>query len=252
MLCFDKEVAREIGIKAAVVLQQIHYWTEKGFGRSIEGRVYIYNTYEQWHEQLPFMSVRTLKRVFKRLVKDEIVFTYRKGYDRTSHWCLNYFHPIVTKWHNGKCQSGTMDSVKVARSVHTLTKKNNKDLPPVSLHNKPTTSRPTLKTRSYREDFKEANEWLESQASDFQKQAVEYCDLYCNSPTANYPHALRMKIVVEIWKKYTNQTNHTDFIYSNKEELQPSKRRELKFIKKDPYNTGFEAEMEELHLRGEV
>ena len=252
MLCFDEEVAREIGVTSAVVLHQIQYWLSKGFGREIKGRVYIYNTYEQWQKQLSFVSVRTLKRVFKQLVKEEIVFTYRKGYDRTSYWSLNYSHPIVTKWHYGKCQSGTMESDKVALSVHTLTTRTNKqDIRQVGLSDKQTTSRPTVQTRSYREDFKEANEWLEENTSEFQDQVRQYLEYHCNSPNVSYPHALRMKIIVEIWKKYNGKSNHTDFTYIDKEGLKPSETKEFE-VKKKTFTGGLEEEMEQLYLRGEV
>ena len=252
MLCFDKEVAREIGINAAVVIQQLHYWTSKGYGRTIDRRTYIYNTYEQWQEQLPFMSVMTIRRVFEKLVKEEIVFTYRKGYDRTSHWCLNYFHPICSYCTKPSVQNEQMDKLKLNSSVHTLTKDNKQDLPPVSLskHLLPTT-KPTLQTRSYREDFKEANEWLEVQTKDFQHQVVEYTDYHCNSPTTKYPHALKMKIVVEIWKKYTDQQNHTDFQYINKEEFKPSTREAIVFNKPQFYE-GVDDEMSSLYLQGEI
>ena len=250
MLCFDKEVARELGVNAAVVVQQLHYWTTKGFGRSIKGRVYIYNTYEQWQEQFAFMSLRTVNRVFKKLEADEIVFTYRKGYDRTSHWSLNYDHPIVSKWHNGLCQVGTMDHVKVARSVHTLTKDNNNNLQHVGF-SKQTTSQPSTQTRTYRDDYKEASNWLKEKSKDFQRQASEYADYHCNSPTTKYPQALKMKIFVEIWKKYTGQINHTDFEYVDKQNLRPSKRQEVVLLKKD-YTNGYEEEMEKLYLQGEA
>lgn len=252
MLCFDKEVARELGVNAAVVIQQLHYWTSKGYGRTIGGRVYIYNTYEQWQEQFGFMSLMTVRRVFKKLEELEIVFTHRKGYNRTSHWHLNYFHPICSKWTNPCVQNEQMEVVKVNTSVHTLTKENKQNLPHVSFSKQllPTT-KPTYTTRSYREDFKEANEWLEVQTKDFQYQVREYSDFHCNSPTTKYPHALKMKIVVEIWKKYTDQQNHTDFQYINKEEFNPSNREAIVFKKQKFYN-GVDDEMQNLYLQGEL
>lgn len=253
MLCFDKEVAQELGVNAAVVLQQLHYWTSKGYGRTFKGRVYIYNTYEQWQEQLSFMSVMTLRRVFKKLVEIEAVFSYRKGYDRTSHWSLNYSHPMCSFCTNGSVQNEQMDVIKMNSSVHTLTINNNKDLPHVSFSKQllPTTKPTTKLTRSYRDDFKVANEWLEVQTKDFKDQVNEYTDFHCNSPTTKYPHALKMKIVVEIWKKYTDQQNHTDFQYINKEEFKPSTRSAIVFEKQKFYE-GVDDEMQTLYLQGEV
>lgn len=252
MLCFDEEVAREIGVNCAVVLHQIQYWLSKGFGRRIDGAVYIYNTYEQWQKQLKYMSLMTIRRAFKKLVKEEIVFTYRKGYDRTSYWSINYSHPICSNRTYPSVQNEQMEVFKVNTSVHTLTKDNKQNIRHVGALKQQTTTKPKRNTRSYREDFKEANEWLEENTSDFQDQVRQYLEFHCNSPRVSYPHALRMKIIVEIWKKYTGQTNHTDFTYIDKAGLKPSETKEVEVEKKKTFTSGLEEEMEQLYLRGEV
>ena len=160
----------------------------------------------------------------------------------------------MTEWHNGRGQSGTMDSDKVARTIGTYTnqREQQKLTSRKSTRSKQKTTRPTYNKSSYREDFKDSNDWLESQSADFQKQVREYLEYNCNSPKVKYPHAMRMYIIVEICKKYNNKTNHTDFQYINKEELKPSNREEITFTKKKNFEEGFESEMEKLHLQGEA
>lgn len=59
-------LAAKIGLNEAVVLQQIHYWL--GISKHhIEGRTWVYNTYEEWQKQLPFWSVSTIKRTIRSL-----------------------------------------------------------------------------------------------------------------------------------------------------------------------------------------
>ncbi|WP_423800422.1 conserved phage C-terminal domain-containing protein [Neobacillus sp. SAB-20_R2A] len=59
-------LAAEIGLNETVVLQQIHYWL--GVSKhKIEGRTWVYNTYEEWQKQLPFWSVSTIKRTIRSL-----------------------------------------------------------------------------------------------------------------------------------------------------------------------------------------
>ena len=59
-------LAVQIGLNEAVVLQQIHYWL--GISKhQIEGRTWVYNTYEEWRKQLPFWSVSTIKRTILSL-----------------------------------------------------------------------------------------------------------------------------------------------------------------------------------------
>jgi hypothetical protein len=253
MLCFDGRVAEEVGVNCAVVIQQLNYWTSKGFGKEINGKKYIYNTYEQWQKQFLFMSVMTIRRCFAKLVDLEIVFTYRKGYDRTSHWSLNYSHPICSYCTNGSVQNEQMDKVNLNSSIGTYINQRQQTKPTASKLKR--TKLPTTKTKhttsKYREQFKDANEWLESQTSDFQKEVTSYLEYHCNTPKVRYPHALRMKIIVEVWKKYNGLTSQTDFDYINKEDLKPSKREEIIANRKD-FSGGLEEEMESLYLRGEV
>ncbi|WP_349654885.1 hypothetical protein [Neobacillus sp. DY30] len=59
-------LAAKIGLNEAVVLQQIHYWL--GISKhKIEGKTWVYNTYEEWQKQLPFWSVSTIKRSIRSL-----------------------------------------------------------------------------------------------------------------------------------------------------------------------------------------
>ncbi len=59
-------LAAKIGLNEAVVLQQIHYWL--GISKhNMEGRTWVYNTYEEWQKQLPFWSVSTIKRTIRSL-----------------------------------------------------------------------------------------------------------------------------------------------------------------------------------------
>jgi uncharacterized phage protein (TIGR02220 family) len=59
-------LAAKIGLNEAVVLQQIHYWLGSS-KHHINGRTWVYNTYEEWQKQLPFWSVSTIKRTIRSL-----------------------------------------------------------------------------------------------------------------------------------------------------------------------------------------
>ena len=48
------------GLENAIVMQQMHYWHQKGYE-------WIRNTYAQWHGQFPFWSERTIRRRFNIL-----------------------------------------------------------------------------------------------------------------------------------------------------------------------------------------
>ena len=144
---FDVRVAsiKEIGDVGAILLQQIRYWlditqkqaeTDKEIrdDHFINGKWWIYNTFEDWHEQFPNWDVSTIKRAFSRLKKSGVVLTgcfNKKGYDRTTWYtvdekCLetliNTHSGKMPQWKvsncpNGKGQNDTMDSGKLNRPI---------------------------------------------------------------------------------------------------------------------------------------
>lgn len=88
-------LAEKIGLNEAVVLQQIHYWTDRpDVGIVIDGQRWVYNTVDRWRDQFRFWSKRTLERVFSSLksmgllvsveAKDRLgnrILCYRVDYD---------------------------------------------------------------------------------------------------------------------------------------------------------------------------
>lgn len=73
-------------------LQQVHYWIGLS-GKTYDGYEWIYNSYTQWHEQMPFWSVETIKRTVTSLEKRGLLISanYNKtAIDRTKWYRVNY------------------------------------------------------------------------------------------------------------------------------------------------------------------
>ena len=101
---FDCRLACAIGENGAIIVSQIDYWLEIEKERAtadeairkkhyINGRWWIYNTYEQWQQQFPFLSLSTIKREFSKLIDIGVVISdcyNSKGYDRTKWYTLDY------------------------------------------------------------------------------------------------------------------------------------------------------------------
>lgn len=122
-------LATLIGLNESIVLQQVHYWLkhkEKSGQDYIDGRYWVYNTYEQWQEQFPFWSIRTLKRIFTSLENLGLLLSanYNKaGFDKTKWYSIDYnvlntFSPsvqngttIVPTWHDGECQNDPTNTI---------------------------------------------------------------------------------------------------------------------------------------------
>lgn len=112
-------LAVEVGLNEAIILQQIHYWTDerRNQGAIHDGQRWVYNTYSQWRENFPFWSERTIRRILNTMEESSLIFSTDKynvnSTDRTKWYTINYDHPI---WCD--CANGQIDMDKLAASGH--------------------------------------------------------------------------------------------------------------------------------------
>lgn len=88
-------LAKKLSVTKAVIINQIHYWTEKYHDNEHlhEGRYWMYDSYAEWHKQFPELSRKTIQRNLKSLVDDGYVFVgcyNRHEWDKTRWYSLNY------------------------------------------------------------------------------------------------------------------------------------------------------------------
>ncbi len=91
-LVIQPSLAAAIGLNAAIVLQQVHYWLNLS-KHVIEGRKWIYNTMNDWSKQFPFWDVKTISRAMKKLISDGIVLTgnfNEHNFDKTTWYSIDY------------------------------------------------------------------------------------------------------------------------------------------------------------------
>ena len=86
-------LARAVGLNEAVFLQQLHYWL-LATPHLKDSEPWVYNTYEEWHRQLDFWSVATIRRIVgsleeRGLVKSTDRFNASKV-DRTKWYTIDY------------------------------------------------------------------------------------------------------------------------------------------------------------------
>ncbi len=81
------------GLNEAIFLQQLHYWILRS-GKERDGRLWIYNTYDEWQAQLPFWSRATLRRIVNGLEERGLILStdvYNASkVDRTKWYALDY------------------------------------------------------------------------------------------------------------------------------------------------------------------
>ena len=89
----DTDVAIAIGLKEAVVAQQLNYWLHSKAAKTVNGRRWVYNTYENWQkDSFPFFTIATIRRLFEKLEKMGVVITgnYNKaGFDKTKWYSID-------------------------------------------------------------------------------------------------------------------------------------------------------------------
>ncbi len=91
-LLIPPALAKEIGLHEAVILQQIHYWLERST-HLINGCHWIYNTYQAWQQQFPFLSLSAIRKAIARLEGLNLLKTERfdkQSWNQTKWYSINY------------------------------------------------------------------------------------------------------------------------------------------------------------------
>jgi hypothetical protein len=91
---FDVEIAKEYGVNAAILLQNLGYWIMRNKANEtnyFDGRYWTFNSRKAYRELFPYMSERQIDTAFKKLIDNGLVITgnYNKlKYDRTLWYAL--------------------------------------------------------------------------------------------------------------------------------------------------------------------
>lgn len=108
---FDTDIAKEVGVNAAVVFQNILFWCTKNKANGehfYDGRYWTYNSIKAWHELLPYLTEKQIRISINKLKEHGYIATgnYNNSpYDRTT-----WYSPLVNfdlpKKENGKAEKG--------------------------------------------------------------------------------------------------------------------------------------------------
>ena len=114
---FDTDIAEKYGINAAILLQNIGYWTKINEANNInyfDGTYWTYNSRKAYKKLFPYMSERQIFTALQKLIDNDIIITghYSKlAYDRTLWYaltqkgkCILHFDTMdIAKMSNGYC-----------------------------------------------------------------------------------------------------------------------------------------------------
>jgi hypothetical protein len=153
---FDVEIAKEYGVNAAILLQNLGYWIMRNKANEtnyFDGRYWTFNSRKAYRELFPYMSERQIDTAFKKLIDNGLVITgnYNKlKYDRTLWYALTQ---------KGECilHFDGMEEVKVwngeGQNVEPIPDVNTNDNPNVTTKVEKATSRFTPPTAREVHDY---------------------------------------------------------------------------------------------------
>ena len=136
-ILIDKKLAAVIGFNEAVVLQQLNYWLHSNSAKKIDGRLWVYNSYDNWRkDNFPFWSTRTIRRIFDSCEKKGVILTgnfNKAGFDKTKWYSIdeNRLNDLMdspcgqndqTEW--TKCPDGSGQNVHTNTIYYTDTTSN--------------------------------------------------------------------------------------------------------------------------------
>lgn len=106
---FTTELATALGLDDAIVLEQLHFWSQKpNVGIVQDNQKFIWNSISSWHKQLPFLSPWKIRKAFERLRDKGIVIVKRL---------------FASKWNQVNCFSIRYDTLYQILGIE-------KELPP--------------------------------------------------------------------------------------------------------------------------
>lgn len=79
-------------VHEAIILQQIQYWLSRS-NFVFKGRKWVYNTLDEWHEQFPWITKKSVGDKFRSLEKKGILIVgnfNKLKYDRTKWYSIDY------------------------------------------------------------------------------------------------------------------------------------------------------------------
>lgn len=91
---FDVDIAKQYGVNAAVLLENIGYWIKQNEANETnfyDGHYWTFNSRRAYRELFPYMSERQISTAFEKLIADGLIITgnYNKvAYDRTLWYAL--------------------------------------------------------------------------------------------------------------------------------------------------------------------
>jgi len=128
---FDVEIAKEYGLKEAILLNHLYFWVEKNKANEVhyyDGTYWTYNSVKAFNKLFPYLSERQINNTLKALKDKGIIQTgnYNKSaYDRTMWYAFTKTGVSIMqkcKMEDTKMSNGDVKNVKPIPDINTYIK----------------------------------------------------------------------------------------------------------------------------------
>ena len=219
---FNAYLAEIIGLNEAIIFNQLDYWFGKVKGKNIRGERWIYITYEQWKEQFPIWSTRTIRRAISNLRKIGLITVEMENQllrSRNSnlHYQIDREHEILVKlgiYTRGQsirnkrteCPLGVDKVSTPINTIHTEKEKQEN-------------THARYANNELKKLWTRARKFLSQKSQLFQRAVDSYISEEMRGRNGiRNPKMYKKPIEVEIWKKETGQPHNTSFEFNEMEE----------------------------------
>ena len=125
---FSVDVAKEVGVNAAIILGAIKWWCAKNKANDkhfYDGRYWTYNSIKAWQELYPYLGKSAIEGALKKLESNGLIVVgnYNKNpYDRTKWYAitedgLRIFGESISE--NQKWKTENQEPIPVSNQLHT-------------------------------------------------------------------------------------------------------------------------------------
>lgn len=121
---FDEDVAREVGVNAAVIYQNIVFWVRKNEANEVhfhDGRYWTYNSSTAFSRIFSFLSRDAIKRALKKLKEAGYIETgefNENPYDRTKWYTVCCRKPATRRCENAPCTLGEIAHSYISTDIN--------------------------------------------------------------------------------------------------------------------------------------
>lgn len=125
---FDVDIAKEYGLKEAILLNHLWFWVEKNKANDVhfyDGTYWTYNSIKAFNKLFPYLSERQINSTLKSLKERGIIQTgnYNKStYDRTMWYAFTKMGISIMqkcKMEDAKMSNGYVENVKPIPDINT-------------------------------------------------------------------------------------------------------------------------------------